>query len=285
MTTTPYSARLVGAVVLAMTLIVGGDAAATVLTGAGFPQTFVAWTRFALAALLLAPLCGLARADLAHLTDWRLYLRATLIVGGIVCILTALKTEPLANVFAGFFVGPVVSYFLSALLLRERITALRTCLLLVSFAGVLLVVRPGFGMTTGMGFAMLAGCFHGSYLVATRWLAGGFRPRFLLFSQLLIGAVLLSPFALGPIPDMTLSHLGLITISALGSAGGNLLLVLVNRNTPAGVVAPLIYSQLLAAMVIGWLVFGQWPDGLSLIGLVIIMTAGASSVWFAGRGR
>ncbi|KQB95303.1 hypothetical protein AL073_17475 [Loktanella sp. 1ANDIMAR09] len=285
MTTTPYSARLVGAVVLAMTLIVGGDAAATVLTGAGFPQTFVAWTRFALAALLLAPLCGLMRADLAYLTDWRLYLRASLIVGGIVCILTALKTEPLANVFAGFFVGPVVSYFLSALLLRERITLLRTCLLLVSFAGVLLVVRPGFGMTTGMGFAMLAGCFHGSYLVATRWLAGGFRPRFLLFSQLLIGSVLLSPFAVAPIPDMTLPYLGLITISALGSAGGNLLLVLVNRNTPAGVVAPLIYSQLLAAMAIGWLVFGQWPDGLGLIGLVIIMTAGASSVWFAGRDR
>lgn len=284
-TATPYSARLVGTVFLAMSLIVGGDAAATILTGAGFPQVFVAWTRFALAALLLAPLCGLVRADLGHLRDWRLYLRAGLIVGGIVCILTALKTEPIANVFAGFFVGPVVSYFLSAALLRERITALRTCLLLVSFAGVLLVVRPGFGMTTGMGFAMLAGCFHGSYLVATRWLAGGFRPRFLLFSQLLIGAVLLSPFAFAPIPDITWPFLGLITISALGSAAGNLLLVLVNRTTPAGVVAPLIYSQLLAAMVIGWLVFAQWPDGLSLIGLIIIMSAGASSVWFAGKGR
>lgn len=285
MTTSPYSARLVGAVVLAMTLIVGGDAAATVLTGAGFPQTFVAWTRFALAAVLLAPLCGLVRADLAHLADWRLYLRAALIVGGIVCILTALKTEPIANVFAGFFVGPVVSYFLSALLLKERITALRTVLLLVSFAGVLLVVRPGFGMTAGMGLAMLAGCFHGAYLVATRWLAGGFRPRFLLFSQLLIGAVLLSPFAFAPIPDLSLPFVGLIAISAFGSAGGNLLLVLVNRTTPAGVVAPLIYSQLLAAMIIGWAVFGQWPDSLSLVGLVIIMVAGVSSVWFAGKGR
>ncbi len=285
MTASPYSASLVGAVVLAMTLIVGGDAAATVLTSAGFPQTFVAWTRFALAAVLLAPLCGLMRADAAHLTDWRLYLRAGLIVGGIVSILTALKTEPLANVFAGFFVGPVVSYFLSALLLKERITGLRTVLLLVSFAGVLLVVRPGFGMTTGMGFAMLAGCFHGAYLVATRWLASEFRPRFLLFSQLLIGAILLSPFAIAPMPDLTFPVLGLIAISALGSAGGNLLLVLVNRTTPAGVVAPLIYSQLLAAMVIGWLVFGQWPDGTSLIGLVVIMVAGVSSVWFAGRGR
>lgn len=285
MTSTPYSAKLVGAVVLAMTLIVGGDAAATLLTGAGFPQTFVAWTRFALAAALLAPLCGLVPSDLAQFRDWRLYLRAVLIVGGILSILTALKSEPMANVFAGFFVGPVVSYFLSAALLGERITPLRTFLLLISFSGVLLVVRPGFGMSAGMGFAILAGCFHGSYLVATRWLAGGFRPRFLLFSQLLIGAILLSPFAFAETPEVTWPIFGLITISALGSAGGNMLLVLVNRTTPAGVVAPLIYSQLLAAMAIGWIVFGQWPDAVSLLGLLVIVTAGISSVWFARKGR
>ncbi len=282
---TQYSIRTVGMVVVAMFLIVGGDAAATVLTGAGFPQTFVAWTRFALAAVLLAPFCGLQRAELRLFLDWRLALRAALIVGGIVCILTALKTEPMANVFGGFFVGPVVSYFLSAVLLGERITFARTVLLLVSFAGVLLVVRPGFGMTPGMGFAILAGCFHGSYLVATRWLAGSFRPRFLLLSQLGIGALMLIPFAITSLPDVTVSVVGLITISALGSAAGNLLLVLVNRTTPAGVIAPLIYSQLLAAMIIGLAVFGQWPDAISLVGLVVIMAAGASSVWFAGRGR
>lgn len=277
--------QLVGAVILAMTLIVGGDAAATMLTGAGFPQTFVAWTRFALAAVLLAPFCGLGKGSLAEFKDWRLYLRATLIVFGIVSILTALKTEPMANVFAGFFVGPVVSYFLAALLLGEKITPLRTFLLLISFAGVMLVVRPGFGMTVGMGFAILAGCFHGAYLVATRWLAGSYRPRFLLFSQLLIGAVLLTPFAFSVTPTISLPVFGLIAISALGSAGGNLLLVLVNRTTPAGVIAPLIYSQLLAAMLIGWAVFGQWPDALNLIGLTIIMVAGISSVWFARKGH
>ncbi|MDX8346452.1 DMT family transporter [Cognatiyoonia sp. IB215446] len=276
---------MVGAVVLAMFLIVGGDAAATLLTGAGFPQVFVAWTRFALAAILLAPFCALQWTELGQLLDWRLFLRAGLIVGGIVCILTALKTEPLANVFGGFFVGPVVSYFLSAVALGEQITRLRTILLLVSFAGVLLVVRPGFGMTTGMGFAVLAGCFYGAYLVATRWLAPAFRPRFLLLSQLIIGAIILAPFAFLPIPALTPQALGLITLSALGSAGGNFLLVMVNRTTPAAVIAPLIYSQLLAAMVIGWAVFGQWPDQLSLAGLVVIMIAGVSSVWFAGRGR
>jgi drug/metabolite transporter (DMT)-like permease len=285
MTPSPYSARLVGLVVLAMTLIVSGDAAATVLTDAGFPQVFVAWTRFALAAVLLLPLVGISRAELRYFRDWRLYLRAALIVGGILCILTALRTEPMADVFGAFFVGPVVSYFLAAVLLREQITVVRTCLLLISFAGVMLVVRPGFGMSPGMGLAILAGCFHGAYLVATRWLAGDFRPRFLLFSQLAIGATLLSPFAFLETPDLTLPPFGLIAISAIGSAAGNLLLVLVNRTTPAGVIAPLIYSQLLAAMVIGWAVFAEWPDGLSLIGLVIIMTAGVSSVWFSQRGR
>ena len=269
----------------AMFLIVGGDAAATVLTGIGFPPIFVAWTRFALAAVILSPFCGLAVADIKRLWDWRLALRAFLIVGGIVSILTALRTEPMANVFGGFFIGPVVSYFLSALVLGERITVLRTLLLGLSFLGVLVVVRPGFGMSSGMAFAVLAGCFHGSYLVATRWLAGGYRPRFLLLSQLLIGAVLLSPAAMVALPELTTVSLGLITLSALGSAAGNFILVVVNRTTPASVIAPLIYSQLLAAVFFGWAVFSEWPDTQSLIGLGLILFAGTSSFLAAGRGR
>lgn len=272
-------------VVAAMFLIVGSDAAATRLTGAGFPQTFVAWTRFAMAAVLLAPFCGVRLREVRLFIDWRLILRTMLIVCGIICILTALKTEKMPNVFGAFFIGPVISYFLSALLLGERISLPRTVLLGISFAGVMLVVKPGFGMTIGLGFAFLAGCFHGAYLVATRWLAGSYRPRFLLLSQLVIGAIALSPFAIVEVPVIGGGALALIVMSALGSAFGNLLLVLVNRTTPAGIVAPLIYSQLIAAMVIGWVVFRDWPDGLSLIGLAVIMVAGVSSVWFAGRGR
>ena len=74
---------------------------------------------------------------------------------------------------------------------------------------------------------------------------------------------------------------GLIVISALGSAFGNLLLLVVNRTTPASVVAPLIYSQLLAAMVIGYLVFADWPDGLSFLGLGVILVSGIWSFWLA----
>ena len=207
--------RVVLMVVSAMVLIVSGDAAAKVLGRAGFDPVFVAWTRFALAAVVVAPFAGLQRGDLALAADWRLWLRALLIVGGIVCILTALRTEPMANVFGGFFVGPIVAYGLSALLLKEMVTWRRSLLLGLSFIGVLIVVRPGFGMTSGIGFAVLAGCLHGSYLVATRWLAGAYRPRFLLLSQLVIGAILIAPFAVGPIPPVTMSVAGLVLISAM----------------------------------------------------------------------
>ena len=277
--------RVVVLVVLAMALIVGGDAAGTVLTRAGVPQGFVAWTRFALAAVIVLPFVGLQRGEVRQFTDLRLWLRAALIAGGIVFILTALRTEPMANVFGGFFVGPIVAYILGALLLKERVTRLRSVLLAVSFAGVLIVVRPGGEMGIGMLFALIAGTFHGSYLVATRWLAGEFRPRFLLWSQLVIGTVLLIPFAWSEVPPLGLSGMILLILSALGSAGGNLILVIVNRTTPASVVAPLIYSQLVAAMIYGLAVFGQWPDATSLLGLVVIMAAGIASVAIAGRGR
>ena len=277
----PIVAMIVGA----MVLIVTGDAAAKLLTQQGFDPVFIAWARFALAAVMIAPFAGVRRGDIALAADWRLLLRGMLIVGGITCILTALRTENMANVFGGFFIGPIVAYALSVLLLKEHVTWMRTLLLAISFVGVLVVVRPGFGMTAGLGFAVLAGCFHGAYLVATRWLAGEFRPRFLLMSQLVVGAVVLAPFAIGPLPPVTLHITGLIMISALGSAFGNLLIVLANRTTPASVIAPLIYSQLLVATVIGFVVFGDWPDAPTFIGLAIIAVAGASSVWFAGRGR
>ena len=277
--------RIVLMVVTAMTLIVIGDAAGKALGQLGFAPVFIAWTRFALAAVVITPFAGLQRGDAKLALDWRLALRALLIVLGIICILTALKTETMANVFGGFFIGPVVAYILSALLLKEAVTWRRSVLLAVSFLGVLIVVRPGFGMSIGMGFAVLAGTMHGSYLVATRWLAGSFRPRFLLLSQLVVGAIVLIPFAIGPLPPLTL-HAGLlITVSAMGSAIGKLLLVLVDRTTPASIVAPLIYSQLIVAAILGIAVFGDWPDGYTLIGLAIIASAGASSIWFAGRGR
>jgi len=272
----------------AMSLIVTGDTAGKLMAQGGVAvdpvaPAFIAWSRFAMAALILLPLSGMERGEWRMLTDRRVILRALLIVGGISCILIALRTEPIGDVFGAFFIGPVVAYVLAALLLGELVSPARSALLALGFAGVMLVVRPGFGMTPGLGFALLAGTFYGGYLVATRWLAGAFRPRFLLISQLMIGALVLAPTGIAALPaDVDLRLVALVMLSALASAAGNYLLVTVNRVVPAGRVAPLVYTQLIAATLAGIVVFGDWPDKLSLIGLAVILFSGLASLR-AGR--
>ena len=280
----PAPLTVLGLVALATTAIVCGDTAGKLLTGAGVQPLFVAWSRFALAALLLFWMLGLGPAGLGRLLDWRLILRAALIVGAIASILTALRTEPIANVFGAFFIGPIVAYVLSALLLGERVSWARTVMLALGFAGVLLVVRPGGEMGTGMIFAVLAGTLYGSYLAATRWLTAFYPPPFLLGSQLLIGAVLLLPAGLASIPaSADLRVWVLVIVSSLASAFGNYLLVVVNRTTPATVSAPLIYFQLIAATVIGFFVFGDWPEPLTLLGLAVIFASGVGGLALVPR--
>lgn len=284
-------ARLFALVFTAMSLIVLGDTAGKTLTGLGVAPVIVAWTRFAIAAVLLLPFSGLTRDELRVFLDWRLWLRAALICGGIVSILSALRTEPIADVFGVFFIGPVVSYVLSALLLKEAVTRGRSMLLGLGFVGVLLVVKPGFGVAPGLMLALLAGVFYGAYLTATRWLAPVVRPRLLLLSQLLIGAVLLAPLGLsGDMPPLDVSKTSLVIValivaSAVCSALGNFILVTVSRTTPGSLVSPLIYTQLVAATLAGLVFFGDLPDAIAMAGLALILVSGLASLYLAQDSR
>ncbi len=276
--------RLAALVFLAVTCVVIGDTAGKLLTQDGIDPIIVAWTRFGLAAITLLPFSGLTRSDLLQLTDWRVLLRACFIAGGICCILTALRSEPIANVFGAFFIGPIVSYILAIIFLGERPTHSRGILLAIGFAGVMLVVKPGVGVSIGMLFALAAGVFYGAYLMMTRLVASDFRPRFLLISQLLVGTVILAPPALiSEIPAFDINVAALICLSALGSAIGNYMLVIANRQGEASLIAPLVYSQLVSATVIGVLVFNEWPDLMSTVGLILIALSGLGSLWFYQR--
>ncbi|AUH66917.1 DMT family transporter [Paracoccus zhejiangensis] len=276
---TPDLLRLIATIFIAVTCVVIGDTAGKLLTGGRVDPFIVAWSRFFLGALMLLPFSRLTPRELPALLNRSVLLRAVFIICGICCILTALKTEPIANVFGAFFVGPVVSYILAIVFLGERPSIQRNLLLAIGFAGVMLVVKPGFDSSAGMAYALAAGTFYGAYLVMTRAMAGSFRPRFLLISQLLIGAVVLAPFGLRsnfPVPDMPL--FALLLISAVGSALGNYLMVMASRKAEASLIAPLVYSQLISATGLGIVVFSDWPDLISLAGLILIAVSGLGSL-------
>lgn len=271
--------HLFALVFTAVTMVVLGDTAGKLLTSDGADPFVIAWSRFALAALVLLPFSGLTLQELPKLLCWRVLLRAAMITCAISCILSGVRTEPIANVFGAFFIGPVVSYVLAILLLGERPSRERNLLLALGFLGVMLVVKPGFGVSVGMFFGLAAGTFYGGYLVMTRTIAGEHRPRFLLISQLIIGAVILTPFGVtSEIPPINSTLLLLVLVSALGSAFGNFLLVVSSKWAEASLIAPLVYSQLIPATVLGVVVFGDWPDSYALLGLTLIMSSGVGSL-------
>ena len=145
--------------------------------------------------------------------------------------------------------------------------------------GALLVIKPGFGMTAGMGYASLGGLFYGCMLVANRWLAGIYRPRFILISTLIFGTIVLAPFSVDSIPSLNKQISLLILLSALSSAIGNLLIIEANRRLPASVIAPFVYFQLIGALFLGWLIFDTWPDSWGMLGLGLLIISGFGSAF------
>lgn len=280
--------RALPLMLLAMALIPAGDTAGKLLTagveagGQGVAPVFVAWSRFALGAAMVAPFSWRIVPP-GLFIDWRIWIRGLLLVGGITSILTALSSEPIANVFAAFFVGPILSWLLSVWLLREPFSVLRFGLICLGFVGVILVVKPGFGMTPGIGFAVLAGLFYGSFLVMNRWMAGIARPRALLFSQLAIGAVVLAPWGSVAMPPLSPHVAGLAVVSAACSMLGNLLLIIAYQKAEASRLAPFVYTQLIWAMLFGALIFGTFPDGVALAGIVLVVVSGLASLAVRGR--
>ncbi len=275
----------VAMLLLAMTLIPLGDTAGKLAMQQGVAPIYVAWARFFLGALCLLPFCGLQLSDVRYFLDWRLLIRAAFFIVAVSSILTAVKTESIANAFGAFFIGPILSYFIAAIFLKESITIIRSILLFVGFGGALLVIKPSFNMSTGMSYAVLAGVFYGFYLVTNRWLAGTFRPRLILISTLIIGSLVLAPFGITQIPDLNLKLSLLILVSSLCSAIGNLLIIEASHKLPASVIAPFIYTQLVAAVFFSIVVFNTWPDRLSIFGLITLILAGISSFLIANREK
>ena len=261
---------------IAMSLIPAGDSAGKLLSGSfGVAPVFVAWSRLALGALLIAPF--ISRTAVGLSLNWRIVLRAMVLGAGITCIQIALQTAEIATVFAAFFIAPICSYVLAAVFLQEPVTPLRSILIALGFAGVLLVVRPGYGGEPGVIWAVLAGLCYGVFLTMSRWVSDLGAPSALPFTQLLISGVFLAPFGLMNLPNFTMPVAGLTFASALGSMLGNLLLLYAYRLVPATKLAPLVYFQLVAAVILGWGIFSDLPDALTWVGLVIIIGTGLTS--------
>lgn len=261
---------------IAMSFIPAGDTAGKILSeGLGASPFYVAWSRFLIGGVMLLPF--LPKGTWRLLRDWRIWFRASLLAVGLSCIQVALSREPIADVFAAFFIAPLISYVLAMIFLKEPIRWEGAALVALGFVGVLIVVQPGSDAGSGLVWAVAAGICYGAFLTASRWLSHVGTPLGLTFTQLFIAALLLTPLGANNIPAITGQVVWLTTLSALFSMLGNLILLYAYKLAPATRLAPLVYFQLLAAVIFGFVFFDTLPTLFTWIGLLIVMGAGIGS--------
>jgi len=196
---------------------------------------------------------------------------ASLLVG------LSLARIPVAETTAINFLAPILMVLLARPLLGEGIGLTGWIAALGGFAGVLLIVRPGSGLDpAGILFMLGAVCANTAYQLLSRVLVATERTLAMLFHTALMGSVcfgVLLPWSWGgEVPEGWTLALFL----CLGVFGGlgHFMLTAAFRHAPASLLAPLNYVQLLWAGLLGWLVFGQVPDGIGLLGMAVVTVAG-----------
>ena len=253
------------------------DTLAKFMLSADYPVAGLIWARYAVNLLvMLALLWPRMGGKLFRTTRPGLQLvRGLLLVASTLCFYLALRYLPLAEAAAISFVGPVLTTILAGWLLRERASGSQWIAVLLGFAGVLIIIRPGGGLFTPAAvFPLLTAVLFSFYQIVTRRMSGHEHNYTTLFYTALIGGIVASlalPFGW---QNPTLIQAAIMFgMGVFGGYGHYLLIRAVEYASPASL-APFGYSQLVWSTVLGYAVFGDFPDGGSLLGMAIVVIAG-----------
>lgn len=269
--------RGIGLMVLAVSTFSCLDATSKYLS-ALYPVATIVWARYVCqAALMLTVLGPRLNFKLVKTSNLRLQiLRGIVLTASSLVFLTALSRMPMAEAASIAFMAPLFIAVLAGPVLHERVEARTWIALAAGFAGVLLIVRPGGGLFTWVALLPLASALMMAiYQMMTRKLAGRDAALTTLFYPALVGSLavpILFPFAFS-LPQQW-SHAALFVLLGVLGGIGHFFLIRAHDHAPASVLGPFMYGQLLTALVLGWLVFGQLPDGLSVIGMLTITASG-----------
>ncbi len=189
----------------------------------------------------------------------------------------ALRSMPLAEATAIYFLSPLMIVALSPWLLGEKVTWGQVLAVLAGFAGMLLIVRPGSALPVlGSLLMLMAATAYAMLQLLTRRLAGkvGLEQQYAWTAVVCTVMTLLSLPSAGPLYWPGAADLFLMVLVGLLSGIGQYLLIKAFLRVPASSLAPFNYFHLLLALLFSVFVFGQRPDAWALLGMTVIAGAG-----------
>lgn len=206
---------------------------------------------------------------------WLMQVRGICGIVSMIAVTYAFTTIPLAEVYALVFLTPIIVTILSVIILKETMTLSRWVLLAMGFAGVLLVVRPGLReLELGHLTAACAAISASVGAIVLKHISANER-RVSLLGILLGYALVFNGIAMIPSFVMpSIEQFAMLLLIGLFGGTGQLLMIAATRRAAANQIAPVQYSQIIWAILLGGIFYQEYPDAVALTGLVIVVISG-----------
>jgi len=246
--------------------------------GAVYPTTQIMFFRCAVALLPIIVIVHLRGGPVILQTANRglHLLRSLLGIGAMGFAFYAFSLMPLAEAVSIMHTAPLFMTALSVVILREKVGLRRWTAVCLGFAGMLLVVRPGSDMlASGSLYMLVAAMLIGCTTIIIRHLGRIDDPVCITFYFTVSGVavsllgMLLQGWRAPPPAD-----LGLLCLVGLFGGLAQYLMTLGYRHLAVAILAPLRYLTIVFGGVIGYLVWGDIPDPVSLVGIAVIVASG-----------
>ena len=260
----------------AMAINSSKDGIAKLLAGSYSPLTLL-FIQFVTTSIILAPIVA-KQSGIHHLVPNSLFpqiLRSTFVALGVGLFYWAVNFINIADATAMVFIAPLIVTALSPSILSEPIGFKRTCAVIIGFIGVLIILRPSFdGERTGYFIALGAGIFIAAYYITNRKLANEASVLASTFYTSSLGTIMLVPllwyFWTMPLINDIWMLLGFAVLATLGQ----IFMIGAFSLAAANIIAPFVYTQIIWATIIGYLLFDAFPDEWSWFGILIVVAAG-----------
>lgn len=251
------------------------------LVGDGVPAPQAAFLRYLLGLVFLIPFLGpLMRAGLNRRALMLYSGRGLAHAFGVICWFYAMTRIPIAEVTAMNYLNPVYVTIGAALVFGERLAARRILAIALAFAGVVVILRPGFREISDGHIAMLftALFFGASYLTAKK-LSERDSAAVVVAMLSVTVTLLLAPLALAVWVTPTPVQLFWLFLVAFFATAGHYTMTRAFRAAPLMVTQPVTFLQLVWSTLAGWLLFGEGVDGWVLLGGAMIVGAVVFITW------
>ncbi|MGR9171640.1 DMT family transporter [Rhizobium sp. KDH_Rht_773_N] len=261
------------------------------LATATISSTEVAGFRFVIQSLTMLPFVFLrgAKIQFTLKQSWYHAIRGAMVTTSMICFVTTLKVMAVADAIAIFFVEPIILTILGSIFLKETIGWRRYSACAVGFLGAMLIIQPSFEEVGYIALLPVVSAFCiAVFALMTRVLSHREDPWAMQFQTGLWGiffcaVILFVGYGSGSdiidtaMPD--LPAFAYLLGTGIAAAVTGILAAYAYRAAPASTLAPLQYLEIVSATVFAWLVFGDFPDALKWLGILIVIASGLYIIW------